>query len=136
MHEVVPSAVSAAVSAAIAIRSTASQNPFFFIRFNSSFFILHSSFKRVGPRRGTFYLPFFEAAGAVTSTVVATAVVAASAAAAGSDGTRAAAVRATAVRTAIAFTALILNVHGVVVGLLEDHVLQQCDGIDILKINV
>ena len=31
----VPSAVSAAVSAAIAIRSTASQNPFFFIRFNN-----------------------------------------------------------------------------------------------------
>ena len=31
----VPSAVSAAVSAAIAIRSTASQNPFFFIRLNN-----------------------------------------------------------------------------------------------------
>ena len=33
MQLAVPSAVSAAVSAAIAIRSTASQKPFFFIRF-------------------------------------------------------------------------------------------------------
>ena len=33
MHEVVPSAVSAAVSAAIAMRITTSQKPFFFIRF-------------------------------------------------------------------------------------------------------
>ena len=33
MHEVVPSAVSAAVSAAIAMRITVSQKLFFFIRF-------------------------------------------------------------------------------------------------------
>jgi hypothetical protein len=33
MQLAVPSAVSAAVSAAIAMRSTASQKPFFFIRF-------------------------------------------------------------------------------------------------------
>ena len=33
MHDVVPSAVSAAVSAAIAMRITTSQKPFFFILF-------------------------------------------------------------------------------------------------------
>ena len=40
MHDVVPSAVSAAVSAAIAMRITTSQKPFFFIHFNFSVILL------------------------------------------------------------------------------------------------
>ena len=55
MHEVVPSAVSAAVSAAIAMRITVSQKLFFFIRFN--FYIvtfLHFYILKGCARRRTF----------------------------------------------------------------------------------